>query len=1186
MNSLLFKQAKLLGVILLCLLIGKKAYNQNVISQFTVDKTFSCISGNSFLFTNHSIGNNLSYKWDFKDGTFSSEINPIKSYTNSGNYAVTLIVTQNNIDYYFSKTITVAPEPVLSNIDIQKTFLGKSYTYISSSTIASGSMTYFWTFGDSVNSSLINPTHTYKDSGYYQVMLEAKSDLGCTAFKSKYARIIFHDTTTIIPTFSINRINQCIKDNKYTFLYTGDSSKITSIEWDFGDGSSDTGLFVSKRYSVAGNYFVKLTVVSNGITYTNEKIVTLNKIDASFNTTQLSDAASYSFFSNETGNLSVKQFSWSLGDGCTANNSSVTHTFFPGNYSVKLILKDENNCIDSTTNSIVISTMPATNIQAFFTVNDSFQCASSNSFHFKNLSTTACNINYLWQFGDGTTSTLFEPTKTYIAAGKYKVTLSVITGSVITNYERYVEATSVKIWTGKADGNWNNSANWMCGIPDSTDNIIIKSNSTFLPNFTNTSIQLNNLTIESGAIINATNCVFIISGNLTGKGLLNAADSKIIFKGNSLQTIDVAINIATMIVNNSNNVNVINTNSDSINIYSLLSLVNGNLFTNDRLVLKSSALKTAKLDKVGIDGNIGSISGEVTVERYFQNKRAWRFYTMPFSSNGNIYKYNINNTFQKFTNVTGPQGTGFDYLSSYYSLNAWSDATNKWDNVKNTFTSYTVNNNSSFANVPYFIFIRGTKNVAEAWVSNAVTFSFSGKLQTGDQQINYSGRQKGNYLFLGNPYASSVDLAKVQNQSRGLSGNFYYWDPSLNTNGAYVTISNKGNGVWITTPSAAQKGRYMQSCEAMLFELADPSGYVKFTEDAKCDTNYTNVFGSASGLMDKLTLNLYKVSSNGDKHLVDGAITLFNKNYSKDVDENDSKKVMNPLENIGFVNGNNVLAIETKPFVTSQDSLHIYTSGLNDTSNYAIEIIADYTDTTVQEIMLVDSNLQNKSHAYFNTASWYYFTHNNANNIYNSRFSIILKSVKSINGVVKEFKVVKDNKDALLTWFVEAEQGVREYQIQYSKNGKDFITILTQNPSNNNKTNNYNITALLNGVYGKHYYRVKTILDNDVELVSGIEMVEFIQPIVIDKKFYVYPNPTNNIAQLHFYTENSQWFVVEIIDPITGRTINTKNVNALKGENLVAINFAEFKNISSGLYFIKISSEDSNFKSLNVMYRK
>lgn len=1173
-------------MILFCIFISKKSNGQNAVSQFTVDKTFSCISGNSFLFTNHSIGSNLTYKWDFKDGTFSNEENPVKSYTSPGNYSVTLIVTQSNIDYYFSKTITVAPEPVLSNIDIQKTFLGKSYTYISSSTIASGSMAYFWTFGDSVNSSLINPTHTYRDSGYYQVRLEAKSDLGCTAFKSKYARIIFHDTITVVPTFVINRVNQCINNNKYTFSYTGDTAKITSINWDFGDGTSDSGLVVSKHYSVAGSYFVKVIVVSNGITYTNEKIITLNKIDASFTTIQQADGATFSFFSNEIGNLALKQFNWTFGDGCTSINSGIVHTFFPGNYSVKLILKDENNCVDSSQNNVTITTMPALTVKAFFTVNDSFQCVSSNSFHFTNLSTTACNINYLWQFGDGTTSTLFEPTKTYTTAGKYKVTLSVITGSVITNYERFVEATSIKIWTGKVDDNWNNTANWMCGIPDNTDDIIIKSGSAFLPKFNNVTVQLNNLFIENGASINATNSIFLINGNLIGKGSFNAVDSKMIFKGNTLQTIDANINIATLIINNSTNVTVANNDLDSIRVYNLLTLANGNLFTNDRVILKSSALKTAKLDKVGTNGNIGTITGEVTIERYFQNKRAWRFYTMPFSSNGNIFKYNINNTFQKFTNVTGPQGTGFDYLSSYYSLNGWSDVTNKWDNIKNTFTSYTVNNNNNFANVPYFIFVRGDKTVADAWVSSAVTFSFSGKLQTGDQQINYSGRQKGNYLFLGNPYAASVDLAKVQNQSRGLSGNFYYWDPSLNTNGAYVTISNKGNGVWITTPTAAQKDRYMQSCEAMLFELADPSGYVKFTEDAKCDTNYTNVFGSASGLMDKLTINLYKVLSNGDKHLVDGAITLFNKNYNKTVDENDSKKVMNPLENIGFVNGDDVLAIEARPFVAGEDSLHIYTSGLNDTTNYAIEIIADYTDTTVQEIMLVDSNLQNKSYAYFNTANWYYFTHNNGNNIYNSRFSIILKSVKSLNGIVKDFKVVKDNKDALLTWLVEAEQGVKEYQIQYSKNGKDFTTILMQNASNNNKTNNYNITALLNGVYGKHYYRIKTILDNDAELLSSVETIEFIQPIIIDKKVYAYPNPINNITQIHFYTENSQWFIIEIIDPITGRVVNTKNYNAIKGENLVTINFAEIKNISSGLYFIKINGEDTNFKPLNVMFKK
>ena len=1163
---------------------GNNIFSQSAISQFSVDKTISCISSNVFQFTNHSVGNNLSYKWDFKDGTYSSEVNPVKTFAQPGFYAVTLIATQGNIDYYFSKQITVAPEPVLSNIDIQKTFLGKSYTYISNSTITSGSMTYFWNFADGVSSSLINPTHTYKDTGDYDVELRATSNYGCMSVKSKLIRVTFRDSTAIVPTFSVNKINQCIENNNYVFTYTGDTSNITSISWEFGDAKVDSGLIVSKHYLNTGNYFVKLTVKSNGITYTNEKIISVNKIDASFSAIMQSDSTTFSFFATNIDNTNGKLFYWNFDDGCQSNNATVNHTFFKGSYNVGLKIIDSNGCLDSTNKNVVVNKTPATQVIAAFTVNDSFQCATSNKFIFKNNSTNSCNIKYLWNFGDGTTSALFEPTKTYSSAGIYKITLNVYAGSTIIKFEKNVEVTNTKIWLGKIDNNWLNVNNWMCGFPSKNDDIIIKSSARFFPTFNNNLLEVNNLIIESGVIINAINSTFKVYGNLTGKGILNATDSRLTLLGSSLQSIDAAINIATLIVDNVTGVVVNNTANDSIRIYQLLTLKNGNLNTGNRIILKSLPIKTARLDKVNTAGNNGTLTGEVTVERYCQNKRAWRFYTMPFANNGNNNRYTINNTLQAYTNITGPTGNGFDYLSPYYSLNAWSDANNKWDNVKNTYTSYTIGNTPNFANIPYFIFIRGNKSVAEAWVSSDVTFSFSGKLQTGDQQVNYTGRKKGNYLFLGNPYASSVDLAKVQTQSKGLSGNFYYWDPSLNANGAYVTISNKGNGIWITTPVAAQKDRYMQSGQAMLFELADTSGFVKFTEDAKTDTNYLNVFGSANNLMDKLTINLYKVSANGDKHLVDGAITLFNKNYDKKVDENDSKKVMNPQENIGFVNGDNVLAIEARPYVAGEDSLHIYTSGLTDTSNYAIEIIAEYFDTTVQQIILIDSNLQNKSSMFFKQSNWYYFNHQTNANNYNSRFSFVLKSTKLNNGEVKNFAVSKQNKNALLSWDVDAEQGVKQYQIQYSIDGTSFTTIATQVSNNNNLTNTYSFTDQLDGKVGKHYYRIKTILENDNELLGSTGMIEFVAPIIINKAFYVYPNPTKDKVHIHLYSEAEQWLTIEIIEPISGRIITTQYNNLYKGENNLSINLRDIKQLISGIYTINFLSNDMKLKPIHIMY--
>lgn len=62
---------------------------------------------------------------------------------------------------------------------------------------------------------------------------------------------------------------------------------------------------------------------------------------------------------------------------------------------------------------------------AIFTVNGTNQCLSCNNFVFTNASTGTAPLSYLWSFGDGTTSTVTHPAKSYTASGTYSVKLKV-----------------------------------------------------------------------------------------------------------------------------------------------------------------------------------------------------------------------------------------------------------------------------------------------------------------------------------------------------------------------------------------------------------------------------------------------------------------------------------------------------------------------------------------------------------------------------------------------------------------------------------------------------------------------------------------------------------------------------------------------------------------------------------------
>ncbi|MBK9565880.1 MAG: PKD domain-containing protein [Saprospiraceae bacterium] len=82
-------------------------------------------------------------------------------------------------------------------------------------------------------------------------------------------------------------------------------------------------------------------------------------------------------------------------------------------------------------------------IQVIVPAKSAFNVSTQNlTASFKNLSTSG--VNYLWKFGDGNTSTDFEPTHTYNVQGTYSVTLAVTNkcGSIISDTTKITLITS------------------------------------------------------------------------------------------------------------------------------------------------------------------------------------------------------------------------------------------------------------------------------------------------------------------------------------------------------------------------------------------------------------------------------------------------------------------------------------------------------------------------------------------------------------------------------------------------------------------------------------------------------------------------------------------------------------------------------------------------------------------------
>jgi PKD repeat protein len=116
----------------------------------------------------------------------------------------------------------------------------------------------------------------------------------------------------------------------------------------------------------------------------------------------------------------IDSYLWDFGDGTTSTATDPTHIFpGAGTYSVYLFVFDTSGCYDSVPHNVVASQLPV----SAFTADTA--CLGETT-HFTDLSQpTGQILNWLWDFGDGNTSSLQNPTHTYALDGTYSVTLSV-----------------------------------------------------------------------------------------------------------------------------------------------------------------------------------------------------------------------------------------------------------------------------------------------------------------------------------------------------------------------------------------------------------------------------------------------------------------------------------------------------------------------------------------------------------------------------------------------------------------------------------------------------------------------------------------------------------------------------------------------------------------------------------------
>jgi gliding motility-associated-like protein len=401
-------------------------------STFTMPVEAGCTFGTTNVFSIQLSNASGSFTSPITIGTLTSRtsgnINCYipKNTTPGTGYRIRLIssnpsfVTPNN-----GFNIRINPSPTVQfTINGATQCLSNNYfQFTNTSSIPSGSLSYFWKFGDTTYSTLSSPGHHYLNDTNYNVKLIATSDSGC---KDSLSRVITINTSPHT-SFTVNDSFQCLAGNQFSFSSsTNISSGTYTILWNFADGDTSTKANPKHTYSFTNNYRVKIVATSDK-GCKDSALKTMYILPAPVTGFSINDTGqclnnNNFIFTNKT-TLSKGYFGsfWQFGDGGTSAAVNPTHVYLTAqNYTVKLVATSDSGCFDSAKITISLAPLPV----AGFTINSSPQCLNGNLFKFTNTSTTASGtLKYHWDFGNGKSDTLTNPAHAYTSDGTYKVTL-------------------------------------------------------------------------------------------------------------------------------------------------------------------------------------------------------------------------------------------------------------------------------------------------------------------------------------------------------------------------------------------------------------------------------------------------------------------------------------------------------------------------------------------------------------------------------------------------------------------------------------------------------------------------------------------------------------------------------------------------------------------------------------------
>jgi PKD repeat protein len=362
----------------------------------------------------------VQFKWSFGDGTYSTDASPTHQYAQAGTYNVCLRVQYSNgCIAEKCHTITI---PLVCAIQFRDSTTGpltKKFFPLFAAGVSDANAQFTWNFGDGATSHDRTPVHQYANAGTYTVCLRVVYSNGCVA---EICRQIIVEAVCQTD-FRDSTVGPLTK--KFFPLLPAISTTGIQITWAFGEGTFSNDITPVHTYAQPGTYNVCLRVqYANGCVAYKCRTITIPPppvCEAGFRDSLIGPFTVH-FWSLITSNAATS-YQWNFGDGTGSTDPNPVHQFpHAGTYRVCLRVQYANGCVAYKCKDIVVPGPTPTNCEVGF--NDSVAGPYTLKFWPRTIQNYYV-VSYLWNFGDGGSSTEPRPTHTYRTAGSYNVCLTV-----------------------------------------------------------------------------------------------------------------------------------------------------------------------------------------------------------------------------------------------------------------------------------------------------------------------------------------------------------------------------------------------------------------------------------------------------------------------------------------------------------------------------------------------------------------------------------------------------------------------------------------------------------------------------------------------------------------------------------------------------------------------------------------